>query len=133
MREPLWRSMCFFGPGPDCYASVAYAVDPRATEMYNLWNHEIVVCCHNEWLNMLFDQGILGFITYFGIFVSSFVMFIRKFNNPIMVAGSSAIMAYFLHNMFCYQQILCTPMIFIIIALCELTRRTIISEESLDN
>lgn len=118
MGEPMWRKMALLGPGPDCYATVAYATEPRASEMYNFWAGELVVCAHNEWLNMMFNEGILGIITYLGIFVSAFITFIKKADDPIMIAGASAVMAYFLHNMFCYQQILCTPMIFCIIALC---------------
>ena len=130
MGEDMWKSMCLFGPGPDCYATVAYALDPRATEMYNFWNGELVVCCHNEWLNMLFNEGILGFVTYFGIFVSAFIAFLKKYDNPIMTAGLASILGYFLHNLFCYQQILCTPMIFCVIALCEYARRYHLKEET---
>ena len=118
MGEPMWRKMALLGPGPDCYATVAYATEPRATEMFNFWNQELVVCAHNEWLNMMFNEGILGIITYLGIFVSAFLAFIKKSDNPVMVAGAASVVAYFFHNMFCYQQILCTPMIFCIIALC---------------
>lgn len=120
MREPLWRSMIFTGPGPDCYPMVMYADDIRATLMHEFWNGELVICAHNEWLNMLFNEGILGFVTYLGIFVSSFVSCARKYDNPVSLACASAIAGYFFHNMFCYQQILCTPMIFCVMALHEL-------------
>ncbi len=124
MREPLWKGMALTGPGPDCYATVAYAAEPRASEMQQFWAGEIVVCCHNEWLNMLFNEGILGFISYMGIFVSAVIIFMKKCDNPVAVAGIAAIFGYFFHNIFCYQQILCTPMIFCVIALCEWVRRT---------
>ena len=124
MQEPLWRSMALTGPGPDCYATVAYAVEPRASAMQQFWAGELVVCCHNEWLNMLFNEGILGFISYTGIFVSSAIILMKKCDNPVATAGTAAVFGYFFHNLFCYQQILCTPMIFCVIALCEWTRRT---------
>lgn len=117
MGEELWQSMALLGPGPDCFATVAYAVEPRATEIYDFWGSNIVVCCHNEWLNMLFNEGILGGIAYLGIFVSAFVIFIKKCDSWVPTACAASIAAYFFHNFFCYQQILCTPMIFIIIAL----------------
>ena len=117
MGEPMWRKMALLGPGPDCYATVAYATEPRATAMYNWWAGELVVCAHNEWLNMLFNEGILGIISYLGIFVSSFIVFIRKSDNPLLTGCAASVAAYFFHNMFCYQQILCTPMIFLIMAL----------------
>lgn len=117
MGEEMWRKMALLGPGPDCYATVMYATEPRATDMFNFWNQELVVCAHNEWLNMMFNEGILGIISYLGIFVSAFIIFIKKCNDPIMTGCAASIAAYFFHNMFCYQQILCTPMIFLIIAL----------------
>ena len=123
MREPMWRKMALTGPGPDCYVTVAYASEPRASILRDFWAGEIVVCCHNEWLNMLFNEGILGFISYLGIFISSVIVFMRSRSNPVMVAGISAVFGYFFHNLFCYQQILCTPMIFCVIALCEWARR----------
>ncbi len=123
MREDKWRSMALTGAGPDCYSLVAYATEPRATEMLTYWKGRVVTCCHNEWLNMLVNEGILGLISYLGIFVSAFIVFIRKTDNPVLPAGAACIAAYFFHNFFCYQQILCTPMIFSIIALCEWARR----------
>lgn len=117
MSEPTWRSLAVLGIGPDCFATVAYASEPRASEMIDYCAGAIIVCVHNEWLNMLFNEGILGFISYLGIFVSSFVLFMRKAASPVMTACAASTAAYFFHNMFCYQQILCTPMIFCIIAL----------------
>ncbi|MCR5507557.1 MAG: O-antigen ligase family protein [Lachnospiraceae bacterium] len=123
MGEDTWRSMALTGPGPDCYPTVAYATEPRASELLSFWAGEVVVCCHNEWLNMLFNEGILGFIAYLGIFVSSFIIFIKKTEDPLMICAAAAVLAYFLHNFFCYQQILCTPIIFCIIALAQWSGR----------
>lgn len=123
MKEPLWKSMILTGAGPDCYATVVYASEPRASILREFWAGEIVVCCHNEWLNMLFNEGILGFVSYVGIFISAVIIFMKKGDNPVAIAGIAAIFGYFFHNLFCYQQILCTPMIFCVIALCEWVRR----------
>lgn len=117
MKEPTWRSMAVLGIGPDCFATVAYATEPRASELLEYCAGAVIVCTHNEWLNMLFNEGILGFISYLGIFVSSFIVFMKRSYNPVMTACAASVAAYFFHNMFCYQQILCTPMIFSIIAL----------------
>lgn len=123
MCEPMWRGMALLGPGPDCYATVAYALEPRATDLYEYCGGAIIVCAHNEWMNMLFDEGILGLISYLGIFISSFIVFIKEKDDPLMIGGAAAVAAYFFHNLFCYQQILCTPMIFCIIALCVWNHR----------
>ncbi len=118
MREDLWKSMWLTGPGPDCFVNVAFALDPRASQMLEFYNKKMLVCCHNEWLNMLFNEGVLGFVSYLGIFASAAVTFARKCDNPVMTGGLACILAYFFHNMFCYQQILCTPMIFVLMGLC---------------
>ncbi len=123
LRDPSWYKRALTGPGPDCYDEIMYATEPRASQIRNYWHGEIVVCAHNEWLNMLFNEGILGIVSYLGIFISGAILFIKDKENPLMIAGTGAIIAYFLHNMFCYQQILCTPMIFCIIGYCEYFRR----------
>ena len=66
---------------------------------------------------MLFDEGILGIISYLGIFVSAYIKFLKKTGDAMVIACAGSVIAYFFHNLFCYQQILCTPMIFIIMAL----------------
>ena len=121
--EEPWKSMCLTGAGPDCLATVLYATEPRASFLLDFFGGPVITCCHNEWLNMLVNEGILGFVSYLGIFVSAFIVFIKKADNPVFTAGAACITAYFFHNFFCYQQILCTPMIFCIIALCEWARR----------
>ena len=121
--EEPWKSNFLTGAGPDCLATVLYATEPRASFLLNFFGGPVITCCHNEWLNMLVNEGILGFISYFGIFLSAFIVFMKKSDNPVFTAGAACIAAYFFHNFFCYQQILCTPMIFCIIALCEWARR----------
>ncbi|MCR5357845.1 MAG: O-antigen ligase family protein [Lachnospiraceae bacterium] len=121
--EDPWKSRCLTGAGPDCLATILYATEPRATTLLDFFGGMVITCCHNEWLNMLVNEGILGFISYLGIFISAFTVFMKKSDHPVFTAGAACIAAYFFHNFFCYQQILCTPMIFCIIALCEWARR----------
>ncbi len=106
-----------FGIGPDCYAEYAY--EYSSPEMTAKWGAKVLANAHNEWLNTLFNLGIIGFTAYFSIFASAFVSFIRKKRiKAITLAGAASIAAYVFHNFFCYQQVLCTPYIFAIIGLC---------------
>jgi O-antigen ligase len=105
-----------FGCGPDAYAGAAYAYDSGSLQAF--WGNSVLACAHNEWLNCLVDMGILGLITYFGIFVTAFLDFLKKWKqHPFMVGAIAVIVAYFLHNFFCYQQIICTPIIFVVMGI----------------
>ncbi|MBQ9567368.1 MAG: hypothetical protein IJR31_04745, partial [Lachnospiraceae bacterium] len=90
----------------------------------------VLTCAHNEWLNSLITVGILGFITYAGIFVTAMARFAKCADDtPETIAPVLCIIGYMFHNFFCYQQIICTPIIFIIIgageAMCRYGRREI--------
>lgn len=105
-----------FGCGPDAYAGAAYAYD--SASLQGFWGNSVLACAHNEWLNCLVDVGILGLITYLGSFVTAFFLFVENWKQqPYLVGASVAIVSYFLHNFFCYQQIICTPIIFVVIGI----------------
>ena len=111
-----------FGVGPDCFASYTYAY--HAADVSARWGESVLANAHNEWLNTLLTTGLLGLFSYAGIFVSAFVTFIRKQKDSIfLLAAAGCIASYFFHNMFCYQQVACTPLIFLIIGLGEFIRR----------
>lgn len=105
-----------FGCGPDAYAGAAYAYD--AASLQGFWGNSILACAHNEWLNCLVDMGILGFVTYLGSFVSAFFVFMKDWKqHPFFVGAAVVVVSYFLHNFFCYQQIICTPIVFAVMGI----------------
>lgn len=113
-----------FGCGPDAFAFEAYNYNPILLQSYLVEPEYIgerltvLACAHNEWLNCLINLGIFGLITYLGIFISAFILFIKNHKkHPLILGGAIAIIAYIMHNFFCYQQILSTPIIFVIIGL----------------
>ena len=112
LHDPL---RFFFGAGPDGFYNTAYTY--HAEELYAKWGENtILTCAHNEWLTQIINIGILGGLAYLGIFVSAFILFTKKSKEiPELIAPTMCIAAYFAHNFFCYQQIICTPIIFIII------------------
>ncbi len=105
----------FFGAGPDGFYNTAYTY--HAEELFAKWGENtILTCAHNEWLTQIINIGITGGIAYLGIFVSAFLCFVKNSEKmPELIAPTMCIAAYFAHNFFCYQQIICTPIIFIII------------------
>lgn len=106
------------GVGPDCYALYAHGnyADLIATQ----WGGAVLTNAHNEWFNMFINGGVLGGVTYLGIFISALVRFVKCSENcPMLVGFAACIAAYMAHNIFCYQQILCTPFVILFMALGE--------------
>lgn len=113
-----------FGVGPDCFNSYvnAYYSDEEAL----LWGEKLLTNAHNEWLNILINAGILGATAYIGIYVTAIVRFFRSHRQDIFLAGiAAACMSYMCYNFFCYQQVLCTPFIFILMGIGEYVLRQI--------
>nr|MCR5634226.1 hypothetical protein [Lachnospiraceae bacterium] len=80
-----------------------------------------LACAHNEWLNMLVAEGVLGLFTYTAIFITEFSRLGKiAVKEPMAIPVMAAIAAYMGHNFFCYQQCICTPTIFIIIGIGEM-------------
>lgn len=103
----------FFGVGPDGYAPYAYNLyQERLVEM---WGNRTLTNAHNEWMNAVINYGILGAAAYIGIFISSVRSFAKKqLEQPVMVGLIACIISYMCHNFFCYQQVCCTPFIFLL-------------------
>lgn len=102
-----------FGVGPDGYAPYAYSLyQERLAEM---WGERTLTNAHNEWMNALINYGLFGMLSYAGIFLTSMKNFAKKQENmPVIVGFIACIVSYMSHNFFCYQQICCTPFIFLI-------------------
>lgn len=110
------------GVGPDCFADAmnTYCLE----EVYTYWSGQSLACAHNEWFNMLVTQGILGVVAYIGIFVAALIRGAKTASkNPVVIPFMALIVAYMSHNFFCYQQCICTPIVFIAMAMIELQAR----------
>ncbi len=104
-----------FGAGPDEFYEMVYHY--FGDELKAFYHNKQLICSHNEWLNQFINGGILGGITYLGIFVAAFVRCAKnRLKHPELVGVLMCIASYFMHNVFCYQRITCTPFIFAIIA-----------------
>ena len=96
----------------------------RLEEVYEYWHGQALACAHNEWFNMLVTQGILGVIAYIGIFVTALIRGAKTAKyNPVVIPLMALVVAYMSHNFFCYQQCICTPVVFIAMAMIELQAR----------
>ncbi len=102
------------GVGPDGYAPYAYSFYQE--RLAELWGERTLTNAHNEWMNALICYGLFGATVYIGIFITAIRQFVKDWmNNPMMIGFVACIVSYMCHNFFCYQQVCCTPFIFIII------------------
>lgn len=103
-----------FGVGPDGYAPYAYSLYQE--RLAQMWGDRTLTNAHNEWMNAAINYGLLGAAAYIGIFVSAVRSFAAKQENmPVLVGMIACIVSYMCHNFFCYQQVCCTPFLFMII------------------
>lgn len=116
-----------FGTGPD----TAYAVmKPYFNEMYELFNEGSTDCLHNEFLNYLITQGILGLLSYLALLTGVTVRAIRRAkHNPIMLIFLSAVICYAAQSVVNIYQPITTPLFFIFLSMTEaLNRQTVIDK-----
>lgn len=108
----LWHKL--FGVGPDGYAPYAYTLyQSRLAEM---WGERTLTNAHNEWMNAVINYGLAGAAAYIGIFVTAIRNFAKeRLEQPVMTGIIACVVSYMCHNFFCYQQVCCTPFVFILI------------------
>ncbi len=115
-EEKWWHKL--FGIGPDCFSSYLNAY--YSAEEALLWGEKQLTNAHNEWLNILINAGIMGAAAYLGIYVTAIRSFMQNHRQDILLAGiAAACISYMCYNFFCYQQVLCTPFIFILMGIGE--------------
>ena len=106
------------GVGPDCY--YYYAYDFAEADMNAVWGGEALTNAHNEWFTAVINYGIFGGIAYLGIFASAAAEYAKKAaRSPILIGILACVLSYAGHNLFCYQTVLCTPFIFLIMGIGE--------------
>lgn len=104
-----------FGVGPDGYAPYAYTLYQE--RLAQMWGERTLTNAHNEWMNAVINYGLAGAAAYIGIFVTAIRSFAAKQENqPVIVGFIACIVSYMCHNFFCYQQVCCTPFLFMIVA-----------------
>lgn len=108
------------GVGPDCYSAYSYSVPEYAERLQAEWGKTKLTNSHNEWMNIFICYGLLGAIAY----ISIFIIAIRRFSKestvrPFVFAIALCALSYMGHNAFCYQQVLCTPFMFILFGIGE--------------
>lgn len=123
-----------FGVGPDCFACYFYGNNLLDIGTTGQWQEAIYANAHNEWLNILVNEGILGAVTYIGFYASAFYRFLKSYReNTVMMLGMMAVVAYVVNDFFSFGQVVSTPLVFLLIAVCEneCRRKKEIAEEAI--
>lgn len=113
--ERLW-----FGHGPD-------TMSLTGIPNINILNSKKVVVlsrridvAHNEYLNILFHQGLFALICYLAALVSALLKWIRKSPaNPVIAAFGAAVFVYCIQAFFGISQLITAPFFWCALALLE--------------
>lgn len=120
----MWKDFSvgrkLIGVGPDAYSFYSYSIPEYADRLHAAWGSVTLTNSHNEWMNAFICYGLLGAVSYIGIFVTAIVRFARaRESSPLAFAVMLCALSYMGHNLFCYQQVLCTPFLFILFGIGE--------------
>lgn len=122
-----WQAFCglplfqkLFGVGPDSLSAYLYSVPEIGEVLHNLWGNIRLTNAHNEYLNSLLCYGMVGVTVWLSVIAGGISYFYKKAKEqPFMIAFALCIMGYACHNIFCYQQVCCTPFLFIVLGIGE--------------
>ena len=124
-RLYIWRNVMelvpehpLFGGGPDTLGLRTDAAFERYDETLGILIHSTIDTAHNEYLNILINQGSFGLLTYFAILMASAVRWLtlaRK-NLTVAVCGC-AVLGYCIQAFFGISSPISTPYLWMALAL----------------
>lgn len=125
------------GAGPDCYGEAIFNRLGAETKVWDgeHWEGAVFTNAHSEFLSQLCNVGILGSLSYLAVFLAGLYRYwadgagIRMHRRAGGAGpgnsrlGLLAIVMYGLHSLISFQQVLNTPLLFLVLGLCEAGRR----------
>lgn len=110
-QQPFLRKI--FGIGPDAFYFAAYDISKiQEISATYLWKLKLTNA-HNEILNILVNEGILGLVSFAAMWFMIFKSLLKNVvNNPISIAFILAFTSYLSNNMFSFRQIESTPLLY---------------------
>ncbi len=116
------------GVGPDCFYLFAYSNGNIALRLYSMFGDARLTNAHNEWLTVLVNIGLFGLVSYAAIFLTAVFRQVKAGQNgkkqELALVSAVCILSYTVHNMVSFQQVICTPLIFVLIGFGEKILRT---------
>ena len=106
-----------FGAGADQFYHV---IQTYVSDWTSSFAAGVLTNAHNEWLTAFVNFGLFGGAVYLLIFLSALARGVRNRKDvPYALCVSVCVAAYLAHNLFCYQQYVCTPYIFLMMGAGE--------------
>ena len=125
-RGFAWRFTCeaymqqsvlqkVFGIGPDGYYFYNKSIPELAIQVRDFWGNLALTNAHNEYLTKLYNIGLVGLVSYIGMLGGAIYLFVKKRTEHILLpAFAICVVSYMTHNIFCYEQVCCTPFTYIL-------------------
>lgn len=110
------------GVGPDCMAAFLYGggSDELVSMVKECFGEVRLTNAHNEWLTILVNMGVLGFVSFVGMITSAIRRYLKARNRCVIAAACGVcLLAYTVNNMFSFQQSMSVATIFVIFGIGE--------------
>lgn len=133
-RIHIWRNVLeripeqfWLGSGPDTMQLAQLEPFSRYHEALDLMLVAEIDLAHNEYLNILFHQGIFALLAYLSALLPSAVEWLRraKHNGAAAVVGS-AVLCYCVQAFFSFSLCMVSPYFWIMLAFLEVTKKSTI-------
>ena len=105
------------GVGQDCFSAYAYSIPQVADELWQYFGNDRLTNAHNEILTMLVNHGIVGTISYLGIFITYLYKTGKQSKNLYSISIAVAVICYLVHNMVSFANVLNLPFLIILLAM----------------
>lgn len=109
-----------FGVGPDCYVEYIYQFPNIVEKIKGQFGLARLTCAHNEWMNLLVNQGLISLGLYIGIIINLIQKLREKWiDYNMLLCFLYGIVCYTIFHMVSFAQILSTPFIFLVFGLSQ--------------
>ncbi len=109
----------FFGAGPDTMSYAEIEPFKRYDEELDLMIHGLIDVAHNEYLNVLYHQGIFAILAYLGALGSAFVQWIKNNRSLEALLFGGAVLCYGIQAFFGISAFLVAPFFWLCFGLLE--------------
>jgi O-antigen ligase len=107
-----------FGTGQGGFEAYIYSFSDYSDSLAEMYGNFKLMVAHNEYLNFLIENGIIGCITYIGFIVSSFVLLWKKAGESrICLVALLALSGYFACSIFFFQHVYATSFMYLFVAM----------------
>ena len=110
-----------FGSGPD---TLYFVLEPHFAELSERFGDGSTDCAHNEFINYLLTQGVLGLAAYLGVMGSAIMRGIKTARRePLVLVFLCPVICYLAQSTVNLYNPIVTPTMFIFLSLAEATCR----------